>query len=572
MQKRQRKRIGQILKEMDVITEADVQEILQQQSTNGGLFGELCIRAKLCDEDTLSFALGAQFGLEHVNLDEMEVPIDVLDLIDIRIVESYNIIPVDYDPDENRVTVAVTDPSQSIYVQDELRMLLSVEVEIALTSPSCFRRAVDKYYAGKKSETIDDIMSKEQSDLFSDASRESVTDTSIDDPNAAPVVKLLNMVLLQAIKDKASDVHLEPFDGEFRVRYRIDGVLYEMEPPPAHLASALTSRVKVMSKLDIAETRLPQDGRIEITIRGRPIDLRVSTLPTMFGESVVLRVLDRANVNLELAEIGLRPRDLELVQTIIKKPNGIILVTGPTGSGKTTTLYSALNYLNEDDVKIITTEDPVEYDLPGICQCPIMDEIGVTYAACLRSILRQDPDIILVGEVRDLETAQIAVQASLTGHIVLTTLHTNDAPSAVTRLLDLGVDNFLIAATLEAIVAQRLVRKICLNCRTPYQPGEEELYELGLSPADVEGKEFYFGEGCRDCNGTGYSGRTALFEIMICEEQVRQMIMEDHSTAQLRELAIGAAGMRTLRDTGLLAIYDGTTTIEEVVKETILTT
>ncbi|MHC4663005.1 MAG: GspE/PulE family protein [Planctomycetota bacterium] len=573
MQQRRRKPIGQILKEMDVIGEADIQQILISQKEKGGLFGQLCIKAGLCDEDTLAFALGAQFGLEHVNLDELEIPPNVIDLVDIRIVESYNIIPVEYDGAERRLAVATIDPNQSIYIQDELRMLLSVEVDILLASPGSFRRAVDKFYAGKRSETIEDIMNQEQANVFGpDGSREMVTDGSIDDPNAAPVVKLLNLILFQAIKDKAADIHLEPFEGEFRVRYRIDGVLYEMEPPPAHLAPALSSRVKVMSKLDIAETRLPQDGRIELMIGGRPIDLRVSTLPTMFGESVVMRVLDRANVNLDLAVIGLRPRELDMVKNIVKKPNGIVLVTGPTGSGKTTTLYSALNFLNNDEVKIITTEDPVEYDLPGICQCPINDEIGVTYAACLRSILRQDPDIILVGEVRDLETSQIAVQASLTGHIVLTTLHTNDAPSAVTRLLDLGVENFLIAATLEAIIAQRLVRKICTNCRTPYPPGEEELYELGLTPSDVGDKEFFYGEGCRECNGTGYRGRIALFEIMVCTEPIRRMIMQDHSTSQLRDVAIEAAGMGTLRDSGLLSIYDGITTIEEVVKETILTT
>jgi type IV pilus assembly protein PilB len=339
-------------------------------------------------------------------------------------------------------------------------------------------------------------------------------------------------------------------------------------PPPIQLARAVISRVKVMSNLDIAETRLPQDGRIELNVGGNPIDLRVSTLPTMYGESVVLRVLDRSNVALNLEQIGLRPEELKIMRHLLEKPNGIILVTGPTGSGKTTTLYSALNEMNQIDVKIITTEDPVEYDLEGIMQCQINEEIGVTYANCLRSILRQDPDKVLVGEIRDLETAQIAAEASLTGHIVLSTLHTNDAPSAITRLLDLGLEPFLITATLEAIVAQRLVRRICMNCRTAYEPTDEECYELELTRSEIEGKQFYYGTGCKKCNGSGYKGRIAVFEIMIASDRVKDMIMNMASTAELR----GAAkeeGMRMLRDSGLLHIYDAITTIEEVVKETV---
>jgi type IV pilus assembly protein PilB len=343
-----------------------------------------------------------------------------------------------------------------------------------------------------------------------------------------------------------------------------------MMPPPAHLALAITSRVKVMAGLNIAETRVPQDGRIELTIGGRPVDLRVSTLPTAFGESVVMRVLDRSNVSLDLEQVGLRPRELDIIKKLIDLPHGIILVTGPTGSGKTTTLYSALNYANSTDIKIITTEDPVEYDLPGIVQVPINDDIGVTFAACLRSILRQDPDKILVGEIRDLETGQIAVQASLTGHVVLSTLHTNDAPSAVTRMLDLGVEPFLLGATLEAVVAQRLVRTICPKCKTEYTPSEEELYELDLSADDIGGKTFYYGQGCENCNGTGYWGRTGIFEIMMLTEELRKLVTSQTSTDHLRQVA-KLGGMNTLRDSGLLAIYDGITTIEEVVRETIFT-
>jgi len=339
-------------------------------------------------------------------------------------------------------------------------------------------------------------------------------------------------------------------------------------PPPIQLARAVISRIKVMSSLDIAETRLPQDGRIELNIGGRPVDLRVSTLPTMYGESCVLRVLDRSSVNLDLEQLGLRADELRILRGVIQKPNGIILVTGPTGSGKTTTLYSCINETNTIDLKIITTEDPVEYDIPGVIQVPINEEIGVTFAACLRSILRQDPDKILVGEIRDLETSQIAVESSLTGHIVFSTVHTTDAPSAIVRLVDLGLEPFLITATLEAIVGQRLVRRICINCRQEYMPTDDELMELELTRSEVAGRHFYYGQGCKACNGTGYKGRIAIFEIMTISDRLRDMIMAQASAAELRRVA-QEEGMRTLREAGLLHIFDGITTIEEVVKETV---
>jgi len=384
-----------------------------------------------------------------------------------------------------------------------------------------------------------------------------------------PVKKLLNLVLLQAIRDKASDIHFEPFENEYKMRYRIDGVLYEMVPPPKYIAAALSSRIKVMANLDIAERRLPQDGRISLTVQGNPIDLRVSVLPTMFGESVVLRVLDRAQVTFDLAKLGLRREGHELVRQLIRKPNGIIIVTGPTGCGKTTTLYAALSELNSIETKIITTEDPVEYDIDGLIQVQIKPDIGLVFARCLRHILRQDPDVILVGEIRDLETAEIAAQASLTGHVVFTTLHTTDAPSSIARLLDLGVEPFLVTATLEAIISQRLVRKICENCKTPFGPTEAQLMELQLTPDDVKGKKFYYGRGCDKCNGTGYRGRTGIFEIMVFNDELRDLIMNQASTAVLRA-AGQKAGMRLLRDNGLAAIYDGITTIDEVAKETLM--
>jgi len=376
-------------------------------------------------------------------------------------------------------------------------------------------------------------------------------------------------VLLQAIKDKASDIHFEPFEDEYKMRYRIDGVLYEMIPPPKHIAVAISSRIKVMANLDIAERRLPQDGRIPLTVQGHQVDLRVAILPTMFGESVVLRILDRSQLDLKLENLGLTPQDMATIRMLIQKPNGILIVTGPTGSGKTTTLYSALKELNTIDSKLITTEDPVEYDIDGIIQVQMKPEIGLTFASCLRSILRQDPDVIMVGEIRDLETAQISAQASLTGHLVFTTLHTNDAPSAIARLLDLGLEPFLITATLEGVIAQRLVRKICTNCKEAYEPTEEQLLELDLKPDMVQGKKFYYGRGCDQCNNTGYRGRMGIFEIMVFNDEMRELVMNHASTNVLRNAA-KKAGMITLREKGLKAIFEGLTTIEEVVKETIM--
>ncbi|MEN0110413.1 MAG: GspE/PulE family protein, partial [Planctomycetota bacterium] len=376
-------------------------------------------------------------------------------------------------------------------------------------------------------------------------------------------------VLLMAIKDHASDLHFEPFEDEFRIRIKADGVLYEMVPPPRHLAFAITTRIKVMANLDIAERRMPQDGRIELTVGGHPVDLRVSVLPTMFGESVVMRVLDRSVVNLSLTNVGMDQHTMDLFRKTIIKPNGIVLVTGPTGSGKTTTLYSALSELNKIEDKLITTEDPVEYDIEGIIQVPIDASIGNTFANCLRAILRQDPDKVLVGEIRDLETAEIAVQASLTGHLVFSTLHTNDAPSTITRLKDMGVPTFLITATVEAILAQRLVRRICTQCKEEYTPSQEILADLELTAEDIRGKAFYRGGGCEVCNNTGYKGRVGLFELMIMTNPLRDLIMANCQTEELRDAA-EKEGMVTLRTAGMTAMYEGTTTAEEVVRETVL--
>jgi type IV pilus assembly protein PilB len=437
------------------------------------------------------------------------------------------------------------------------------------------QKALAKFYA-TGSESVESLVSDMEADddlreAAEAAEAEGALDlTSVEAmADSAPVRKLLNMVLLMAIRDHASDLHFEPFEDEFRIRIKADGVLYEMVPPPRHLAFAITTRIKVMANLDIAERRLPQDGRIELTVGGHPVDMRVSVLPTMFGESVVMRVLDRSVVQLNLNKVGMDNDTVEKFRKLIHKPNGIVLVTGPTGSGKTTTLYAALSELNVVEEKIITTEDPVEYSIDGLVQVPIDASIGNTFAQCLRAILRQDPDKILVGEIRDVETAEIAVQASLTGHMVFSTLHTNDAPSTVTRLRDMGVPPFLITATVEAVLAQRLVRRICAQCKEEVTPSPDVLVDLDLKPSDLVGKKFYRGKGCDACNRSGYKGRVGLFELMTFNDDIRDMIMRNASTDELRVAARGI-GMITLRDYGMEAVFLGTTTAEEVIRETIV--
>jgi type IV pilus assembly protein PilB len=388
-----------------------------------------------------------------------------------------------------------------------------------------------------------------------------------EEANKAPIVRFVNLVLFQAVQDRASDIHFEPFEDEFKIRYRVDGALYEMAPPPRHLALPVISRIKVMSNLNIAERRLPQDGRIQLNIAGRPVDLRVSTLPTQYGESVVLRVLDRSVVNLDLESLGMPKDVLERLAELIKLPNGIIIVTGPTGSGKTTTLYSCLKRINTVDLKLLTAEDPVEYDLEGIMQVPVNEAIGMTFGRALRSFLRQDPDVIMVGEMRDLETAQISIQASLTGHLVLTTLHTNDAPGAVTRMIDMGVEPFLITSTLEAILAQRLIRTVCKKCRVAYEPTDAVLSSAGLARTDIGGRPFYYGKGCAECNETGYRGRKGLYELLPVTEPIRELVNLRAPSGVIRAKAL-ELGMRTLREDGIRNILDGVTTVEEVLKYT----
>ncbi len=544
---------------------------------------EACIAGNI-RQDAVLAALAKLLGMEMVQLAGVVLPKPLIDRVPANVARDYRIIPVRLD---GKILIVATSDPDNLAALDDLKFMLQVEqVRPALADEEAIAAAIEQYYpqtAIDEAKAIQDQLMQAKGMLEIEATGDDQDGAafSIDaglenadnsDPAAmaesAPVRKLLNLILLTGVKAQASDIHFEPFEDTFRVRNRIDGVLYEMLPVPKSLAAALVARVKVMSHLDIAERRLPQDGKIPIRIGDREVDLRVSTLPTMFGESVVIRILDRKVVNLDLEKVGFPEEQLAYFKEVIQRPNGIVIVTGPTGSGKTTTLYSALSAVNSPEVKIITTEDPVEYEIEGLVQVPVDEEVGRTFANCLRAILRQDPDIVLVGEARDKETAQIAIQASLTGHLVFTTLHTNDAPTAVSRLIDMGIEPFLLAACLETVCAQRLVRTICVKCKQPYEPSEEELMQLGIKTRDVASQRFYYGKGCDNCKNTGYRGRTALFELMDINDNLRELILNKSSASVIRNAA-QRGGMRTLRDAGIQKVFAGLTTIEEVVRETL---
>ena len=566
-------RLGQILIDLGLIDEQQLAVMLDEQSSRGGEpIGKVGVSLGFFSDEQLGEALAEQWSTTFVTLYDREIPLDVVRLISEPMAQLYRVIPLSLEG--NRLTIASADP-QKIQIADELRTFLGYDIHVVVATEPEIQKTIEKLFSSE-TESVESLVDDLEHDgdlaaAAAKAGRDGPTDlTSIEAlAESAPVRKLLNMVLLLAIRDGASDIHFEPFEHEFRIRLKADGVLQEMVPPPKHLAFAITTRIKVMANLDIAERRMPQDGRIELNVGGHPVDLRVSVLPTLFGESVVMRVLDRGVVSLDLDKLGMDEAIKRKFREVMIRPNGIILVTGPTGSGKTTTLYSALSELNTVDDKLITTEDPIEYDIDGIVQVPIDNELGNSFAAILRAILRQDPDRILVGEIRDVETAEIAVQASLTGHMVFSTLHTNDAPSTVTRLRDMGVPPFLITATVEAILAQRLVRRICANCREEIFPGPDVLADLELTTDQLEGKKFYRGKGCDKCNRTGYKGRLGLYEFMIMNDDLRDMIMRNASTEDLREKA-RSQGMITLRDSGMLGIFGGLTTADEVIRETIL--
>jgi len=555
-----------LLKERNLIDDLQYEEVVSECKRTGNPVLQVLQDYGVMDLDTILQVMADHLGTEVVSLSGRQIPADVLELMPAETARLYQCIPIE--DDGSTLKVAFADPLNPAQI-DEVSFIVKREIQPVVADPAEIQKLIERCY-GEEASNVAEVLKELGADAeLAREAAEASEDISVaeDLANQAPIVKFVNLVLQQAIQDRASDIHFEPFEDEFKIRYRVDGALYEMTPPPKHLALPVISRIKVMANLNISERRLPQDGRITHRIGGRVVDLRVSTLPTQFGESVVLRVLDRSTVNLELENLGFPKFIYDYMTEVIQRPNGIIIVTGPTGCGKTTTLYACLRRINTIDSKLLTAEDPVEYDIEGIMQVPINESVGMTFGRALRAFLRQDPDVIMIGEMRDLETAQIAIQASLTGHLVLSTLHTNDAPGAVTRLIDMGAEPFLISSTLVAVLAQRLVRKICRDCRTPFEPTESQLALLNLSPHDLGEKVFYYGRGCANCHDTGYKGRKGIFELLVITEPIRTLINERAPTVVLRQKAI-ELGMTTLREDGLRNIFEGETTIEEVVKYT----
>ncbi len=556
-----------LIRENGLIDDLQYEEVVGEIKRTGGTPLQVLQDFGIMKLDDILHVEATALGTEVVSLKDREIPEDLLKLVPAKVAQMYRCLPVGLV--NGNLQVALVDPLDPS-TASEIGFAAKREVLVVVSDPADILKGIERFYGQEDNESFSEILKE----LDADKKIAQNVEEAGDDAKAAealanevPIVKFVNLVLQQAIQDRASDIHFEPFETEFRIRYRVDGALYEMAPPPKHLALPVTSRIKVMSNLNISERRLPQDGRINIMVAGKPIDLRVSCLPTAFGESIVLRVLDRSSISLDLDSLGLPKYVFDFVSEVIMRPNGIFVVTGPTGCGKTTTLYSCLRRVNTIDSKLLTAEDPVEFDIEGIMQVAIHESVGMTFGKALRSFLRQDPDIIMVGEVRDLETAQISIQASLTGHLVLSTLHTNDSPGAVTRLVDMGVEPFLISSTLMAVLGQRLVRTICKNCRTPFEPTEQQLSLLGLSPYDLGDKVFHYGRGCSTCSDTGYKGRKGIFELLVVNDAIRTLINDRAPTVVLRQKAV-ELGMVTLREDGLRSIFEGDTTIEEVVKYT----
>ncbi len=566
-----------LIKGQSLIDDLQYEEVQAEFKRTGKSVFQILQDLQVMDADTILQVIADQLGVQVQSINERELTPDLLQAVPAKTARMYQCLPVGQS--NGSLKVALADPLNPARV-DELGFVLKKDLQVVVADPGQIQKFIDKFYPegaaggppGEESESFAELLKELGADkeIAKEVDEVAATDNATIMANladAAPIVRFVNLVLFQAVQDRASDIHFEPFETEFRIRYRVDGALYEMSPPPKHLALPVISRLKVMANLNISERRLPQDGRINFNLGNRSIDLRVSTLPTQFGESVVLRVLDRNSVNLEIESLGFPKYLYDYVTEAILRPNGIFVVTGPTGCGKTTTLYSCLRRVNTIDSKLLTAEDPVEYDIEGIMQVAVAESVGLTFSKALRSFLRQDPDIIMVGEMRDLETAQISIQASLTGHLVLSTLHTNDSPGAVTRLIDMGVEPFLISSTMVAVVGQRLVRTICKSCRTPFEPTESQLAMLNLSPHDLGEKVFYYGRGCGTCNDTGYRGRKGIFELLVITDSLRSLINERAPTVVLRQKAI-ELGMIPLREDGLRSIFDGDTTIEEVVKYT----
>ncbi|PYI43454.1 MAG: pilus assembly protein PilB [Verrucomicrobia bacterium] len=550
--------------DQNVLQKAQADDVLTEAQQNGKTIVQAMVDGGFMDEAGFYRTMAEGIGAEFIDLNDREIGPEVVKIVPAGLARLHRALPVELV--DGTLRVALADPLEPSTAED-LRFALGRDIEVVVAPVEQIEDRIKIFY-GSDTSSMEEVLKQlgEVGELMQLREGDGATGAEAE-ASATPIIRFVDLILYQAIQDRASDIHFEPFENEFKIRYRVDGALYEMAPPPRHLAPPVISRVKVMASMNIAERRLPQDGRIQKNIAGRNVDLRVSTLPTQFGESVVLRVLDRSTVNLDLEMLGMPKYVGDYILEVIERPNGIFIVTGPTGSGKTTTLYSCLRKINTLDSKLLTAEEPVEYDLEGIVQVPVNENIGLTFARVLRAFLRQDPDRIMVGETRDLETAQIAIQASLTGHLVFTTLHTNDAPGAITRLIDMGVEPFLISSTLEAVLGQRLLRSICRNCRTSYEPNTNTLDQLGLGRRDLGEKKFYYGKGCDACNQTGYKGRKGIYELMRISDPLRELINERAPTVTLKQKAI-ELGMITLRQDGLRSVFDGDTTVEEVLKYT----
>ena len=554
--------VYEIIKGANLLEPAQLDELNESHLHTGKSLADAVIDSEVVERGQILAAVAEYLGYEYLSTPPNKVEEDIANTVRASVARMYAVVP--YEVSDTSVSLLAQDPFNPAII-DDLTFTLNKDITIVVCNPEHIDSLLIATY-GEEDSSIDDILG-DLGESFTESQEDLSEGDLADMANQTPIIRFVNLVLQQAIKDKASDVHFEPFEDQFRIRYRIDGALYEMAPPPKNLAVPVTSRVKVLSNMNISETRIPQDGRIKMTIAGRPVDLRVSTLPTQFGESVVLRVLDKSVVNLDLEALSLPDDILQTIRDLVDRPNGIFIVTGPTGSGKTTTLYSALREVNSVETKILTAEDPVEYEIDGIMQVAVNHQVGLDFSRALRAFLRQDPDKIMVGEIRDLETAQIAVQASLTGHVVLSTLHTNDAPGAVTRLIDMGLEPFLISASLEAILAQRLIRRICPSCRTAYEPGHDLIEMLDVDPLEIADKDFFYGDGCAECSNTGYRGRVGLFEMIVVSDAIRELINNRAPTLTIKQKAL-EQGMRSLRDDGLRAIFDGNSSIEEVLKYT----
>src|SRR5437764_934716 len=557
------KQVAELFVEQRVLEPSQAEDVLTEVELTGRRVAQPIIDGAYVDQRGFYQTMAGALGTDYIDLTEYEIAQEVLRFVPAGMARLHGALPIDMVG--NVLRVALLDPLDPRAAED-LRFALGKDIQVVVSPAEQIEELIKQYY-GSETSTMEEVLKQlgEVGELLQVRGDEEAAVEA--EANATPIIRFVDLILYQAILDRASDIHFEPFENEFKIRYRVDGALYEMSPPPRHLALPVISRVKVMANMNIAERRLPQDGRIQKNIAGRHVDLRVSTLPTQFGESVVLRVLDRSTVNLDLEMLGMPDYIREYLIELINRPNGIFIATGPTGSGKTTTLYSCLRKINTIDSKLLTAEEPVEYDLEGIIQVPVNEAIGLSFGRVLRAFLRQDPDRIMIGETRDLETAQIAIQASLTGHLVFTTLHTNDAPGAVTRLIDMGVEPFLISATLEAVLGQRLMRSICLNCRASCEPNRNVLDQVEVSRSDLGGRKFYYGKGCDACNHTGYKGRKGIYELMKITDPLRELINERAPTVVLKQKAI-ELGMVTLRQDGLRSVFNGNTTIEEVLKYT----